>query len=60
MSRRSLAVLVLVAVSASLAGCSESVTAPRDPTLTPSAPRPDQIQASHCKGGYILSEGRCG
>ena len=58
MSRRALMVFAAVVVSASLTGCSESVTAPRQPTLAPSAPRPD-LGAQSCKGGYILSEGRC-
>jgi hypothetical protein len=60
MSRRVLVVFALVAVSASLTGCSESVTAPQQPTLAPSAPRStDGLEPGHCKGGYVLSEGRC-
>jgi hypothetical protein len=60
MSRRVLVVFALVVVSASLAGCSESVTAPQQPTLAPSAPRAtDGLERVQCKGGYVLSEGRC-
>jgi hypothetical protein len=59
MSRRPLVLFALVIVSASLAGCAESVTAPPQPTLAPSTPRPDLIERSGCPGGYILSEGRC-
>jgi hypothetical protein len=59
MSRRALVVFAAVVVFASLTGCSESVTAPRQPTLAPSAPQPDLAAQSRCKGGYILSEGRC-
>jgi len=59
MSRRALVVFALVIVSASLTGCAESVTAPRQPTLAPSTPRPDLTGRATCNGGYILSEGRC-
>ena len=59
MSRRALAVLALVMMSASLAGCADAVTAPPQPTLAPATPRPDLIEGSSCPGGYILSEGRC-
>ena len=59
MSRRALAVFALVIVSASLTGCAESVTAPRQPTLAPTAPQHDAVNRGSCKGGYILSEGRC-
>ena len=59
MSRRAPVVIALV-VSASLAGCSDSITAPRKPALAPSAPRNTGVQApGECKGGYVLSEGRC-
>lgn len=60
MSRRALVVLALVVVSASLTACSESVTAPQQPTLAPSVPRATGAsETSRCKGGYVLSEGRC-
>ena len=59
MSRRPLVLFALVIVSASLAGCAESVTAPSQPTLAPATPQPDLVEPSGCKGGYILSEGRC-
>jgi len=58
MSRRALAVLALV-VCSSLAACADSVTAPSQPTLAPAAPQHDAISRTSCKGGYILSEGRC-
>ena len=57
MSRRALAVMALVLASTFFAGCADSVTAPPQPTLAPPAP---QLQAGTCKGGYVLSEGRCG
>jgi hypothetical protein len=57
MSRRALAVIALVLASASLTGCAESVTAPPQPTLAPPGSQP---QAASCKGGYVLSDGRCG
>lgn len=60
MSRPALVVFALVVVSASLTGCSESVTAPPQPTLAPSVPRATGAsEPSRCKGGYVLSEGRC-
>ena len=59
MSRRALAVLAALAVCSSLTACADSVTAPPQQTLAPSAPRHDAINRSSCKGGYILSEGRC-
>jgi len=59
MSRRALAVIALVLAPMSFTGCTESVTAPPQPTLAPSAPQPDALVRSRCKGGYILSEGRC-
>ena len=59
MSRRTLAVVALVVASTSFTACAESVTAPRQPTITPSAPKADVQEQSPCKGGYILSEGRC-
>jgi len=58
MSRRALAVLALV-VCSSLTACADSVTAPRPATLAPSAAQHDAMSRSSCKGGYILSEGRC-
>ena len=59
MSRRAIVVFALV-VSASLAGCSDSITAPEQPTLAPSAPSNGGVQQpSGCNGGYVLSEGRC-
>ena len=57
MSRLALVVLALV-VCSSLTACADSVTAPQ-PTLAPSAPQHDAMSRSSCKGGYILSEGRC-
>lgn len=60
MSRRTLVVFAAVVVSASLTGCSDSVTAPQQPTLAPSTPRASGAQEqSRCMGGYVLSEGRC-
>ena len=59
MSRRVLAVLALVLASAFIA-CAEPVTAPQRPTLEPSAPHQSGGVPSTCKGGFILSEGRCG
>jgi ABC-type oligopeptide transport system substrate-binding subunit len=50
--------LVLV-VASSLTACAESVTAPSQPPLAPSGPRYDSFDPSLCRGGYILSEGRC-
>ena len=58
MSRRALAALALV-VCSSLTACADSVTAPPQPTLAPAAPQHDAISRGSCKGGYILSEGRC-
>jgi hypothetical protein len=58
MSRRALAVLALVSCT-SLTACADSVTAPPQQTLAPSAPRHDAVSRSSCKGGYIMSEGRC-
>ena len=59
MSRRVLAVIALVVASSSLTACADSVTAPRQPTLAPSTSRESELAPSACKGGYILSEGRC-
>jgi hypothetical protein len=58
MSRLALAVLALV-VCSSLTACADSVTAPSQRTLTPPAPQHDAVNKSSCRGGYILSEGRC-
>ena len=58
MSRRALALLALV-VCSSLTACADSVTAPPQPTLASVAPQHDAVNRSSCKGGYILSEGRC-
>jgi hypothetical protein len=59
MSRRALVVFAL-AVSASLIGCADSITAPPQPTVAPSTPRSTGVQEpGACKGGYVLSEGRC-
>ena len=58
MPRRAL-VIALAVVSASLTSCAESITAPQQPTVAPSAPHPDMVEKTLCKGGYILSEGRC-
>jgi len=58
MSRCLLAALALV-VASSLTACADSVTAPAQPTLAPSAPRHDILDPSTCRGGFILSEGRC-
>ena len=58
MSRRVLAVIALVVASSSLTACADSVTAPRQPTLVPSTSG-SVLAPSTCKGGYILSEGRC-
>ena len=60
MSRRPLAVMAIVLASTSFTGCTESVTAPQRSTLAPTAPHLDALAGSRCKGGYILSEGRCG
>jgi len=59
MSRRVLAVVALVVASSSLTACADSVTAPREPTLAPSTSHESVVTSSTCKGGYILSEGRC-
>ncbi len=59
MSRRVLAVIALVVVSSSLTACADSVTAPRQSPLVPSTSRESELAPSSCKGGYILSEGRC-
>jgi ABC-type oligopeptide transport system substrate-binding subunit len=58
MSCRLLVALVLV-VASSLTACGESVTAPSQPPLAPSSPRYDSFDPGVCRGGYILSEGRC-
>ena len=58
MSRRFLAVLALAA-SSTLSACAESVTAPRSPLATPSAPSQDAFDPSACKSGWISTEGRC-
>jgi len=60
MSRRALTVIALVVASSSLTACAESVTAPGPRTLAPSASGADVSSPSTCRGGYILSEGRCG
>jgi len=59
MSRRAFALIALVVVPASLTACAESVTAPQQPVLAPSTPRQDASVPSTCKGGFILSDGRC-
>lgn len=58
MSRRVLAVVALVVASPFIA-CAESVTAPQRPTPAPAAPRQDAAAPNTCKGGFILSDGRC-
>ena len=57
MPRRLLAALALVVASSTLTGCAESVTAPQ--LRAPTTPRHDSFDPSTCRGGYILSEGRC-
>ena len=57
MPRRLIAALALV-VASSLAACAESVTAPSQP-LAPSSPRHNTVEPSTCRGGFVLSEGRC-
>ncbi len=59
MSRRALAVIAVVVASSSLAACSESVTAPQQPTLAPSTPRQDTFDPGMCKGVWNNSTGRC-
>jgi len=59
MSRRILAALALAATS-SLIACSEPLTAPRQPTVAPSAPRYDAFDPGACKSGWISTDGRCG
>ena len=58
MSHRVLAVIALAVASSSLTACADSVTAPRQPTLVPSTSG-SALASGACKGGYILSEGRC-
>jgi ABC-type oligopeptide transport system substrate-binding subunit len=58
MSSRLFAALVFV-VASLLTACAESVTAPERPPLAPSSPRHDSFDPSVCRGGVILSEGRC-
>jgi hypothetical protein len=58
MSCRLFLALVIV-VASSLTACAESVTAPSQPSLAPSGPRHDTFDPSVCRGGYILSDGRC-
>lgn len=60
MSRRALAVLALIVAVSSLAACADAVTAPQQPALAPSAPRQRAIEPTTCRGGFVLSDGRCG
>jgi hypothetical protein len=59
MSRRAFTVIALVVASSSFAACSESITAPQQPTLSPTAPRRDAFDPGTCKGGWNDSTGRC-
>lgn len=59
MSRRILAALALVATS-TFSACSEPITAPRQPTAAPSAPRYDTFDPGVCESGWISTDGRCG
>jgi hypothetical protein len=59
MSRRLFATFALVVATSWLAACAESITAPQPPTFAPSTPRLDTLDPSTCRGGFIMSEGRC-
>lgn len=59
MSRRLIVALALIVASSSLTACANSVTAPQQPILAPSTHLHDAFDPSTCRGGYILSEGRC-